>query len=142
MMFCIVDEVSGLSSGFVDCPQELIAANTPKGCLATPAEGVEVGNYLFENGKLLPIGEPPSLQHIYRRGEGWVLQQQSVEATWQAVRRQRDDLLAATDWRVVRAVETGQPLPMSWQGYRKALRDISQQQYPNNITWPALPEER
>lgn len=141
MMFCIVDEVSGLSRGFVDCPQELIAANTPKGCLATPAVGVEVGNYLFENGKLLPIGEPPSLQHVYQRGEGWVLQQ-SVADAWQAVRRQRDDLLAATDWRVVRATEIGQPLPVAWQSYRKALRDITQQADPLQIVWPVSPAEK
>lgn len=140
MRFCIVDEASSLSRGFVDCPQELAAANTPAGCIAVPAAGLEVGNYVLHQGRLLAIGEPPSPGHVYLHGQGWVLQRTAADA-WAQVRRQRDDLLAATDWRVVRATEAGQPLPAQWQSYRKALRDITQQSDPLHIVWPVAPEE-
>lgn len=140
-MYCIVDTATSLSRGFVDCPPQLLAANTPPGCVAIRAEGLEVGNYLLEEGRLISIGEPPSLQHVYRRGVGWQLQQSAGDA-WTRVRRQRDDLLAATDWRVVRAQEHGLPLDPVWIAYRQALRDITLQTDPHNIIWPQTPEER
>lgn len=99
-----------------------------------------MGNYLLEEGRLISIGEPPSLQHVYRRGVGWQLQQSAGDA-WTRVRRQRDDLLAATDWRVVRAAEVGSVLGIDWQAYRQALRDVTQQPDPLQIVWPKAPTE-
>ena len=55
------------------------------------------------------------------------------------MRTRRDALLAATDWRVVQAMEQGQPLAPDWQAYRQALRDITHQQDPQHIIWPAEP---
>lgn len=60
-------------------------------------------------------------------------------AAWEHVRAQRDQLLAATDWRVVRAQEQGAPLDSAWIEYRQALRDITQQPDPHNIIWPQTP---
>lgn len=53
-----------------------------------------------------------------------------------AVRRKRDALLAASDWVVTRAVETGTPVPAEWSEYRQALRDITEQA---EIIWPDKP---
>lgn len=63
-----------------------------------------------------------------------------LEAAWAAVRSQREALLAKTDWTQLPDISPARQL--IWQPYRKALRDITQQQDPHNITWPALPEER
>lgn len=53
----------------------------------------------------------------------------------------RDALLAATDWRVTRAMEAGQALPAPWVAYRQALRDVPEQpNFPGDITWPTPPE--
>ena len=55
---------------------------------------------------------------------------------WNQVRFQRNDRLAATDWRA------GSDLTLSdeWKAYRQALRDIpSSQSDPDNITWPTEP---
>lgn len=38
--------------------------------------------------------------------------------------RQAREALAATDWRVVRAAETGEPVPTAWRTYRDALRAV------------------
>ena len=60
---------------------------------------------------------------------------------WARVRRQRDRLIAATDWRVIVASESdeGSDLPTKWKTYRTNLRDITEQADPDNITWPTEP---
>lgn len=57
-----------------------------------------------------------------------------------AVRIERDRRLAATDWRVIKAVETNTPLASDWETYRQALRDVpSQPGFPETVTWPVEP---
>jgi len=65
------------------------------------------------------------------------------EATWAAgandrqaaeVRKERDALLAATDWRASSDVA----LSTEWRTYRQALRDVPSQ-LPGAITWPTEP---
>lgn len=57
-----------------------------------------------------------------------------------AIRRQRDQLLAETDWVTTKAFESGAPADPQWIEYRQALRDM-----PNNyvvgqpIVWPTAP---
>ena len=60
---------------------------------------------------------------------------------WANVRRQRDVKIASTDWRVIVASESdeGSDLPAKWKTYRTALRDITDQSNPDNITWPTEP---
>ena len=58
---------------------------------------------------------------------------------WRYVRNKRDDLLAKTDWVVTRASETGVAETDAWKTYRQALRDITTQSDPFNITWPTEP---
>ena len=60
---------------------------------------------------------------------------------WVNVRRQRDRLIAETDWRVILASESdeGSDLPTKWKTYRTDLRDVPSQADPDNITWPTKP---
>ena len=60
---------------------------------------------------------------------------------WVNVRRQRDRLIAETDWRVIVASESdeGSDLPSKWKTYRTNLRDVPSQADPDNITWPTKP---
>jgi len=58
---------------------------------------------------------------------------------WQYVRNERDDLLAKTDWVAARASETGVAVSDDWKTYRQALRDITTQSNPWDITWPTKP---
>lgn len=57
-----------------------------------------------------------------------------------AIRRQRDQLLAETDWVTTKAFESGAPADPQWVEYRQALRDM-----PNNyvvgqpMVWPTAP---
>ena len=58
---------------------------------------------------------------------------------WQDVRNQRNSLLAQTDWVVTKASETGVAETDAWKTYRQALRDVTTQSDPDNITWPTEP---
>ena len=40
------------------------------------------------------------------------------------LRVERDAMLKQTDWVVIRAQESGQPVPAEWVTYRQALRDL------------------
>ncbi len=54
---------------------------------------------------------------------------------WRYVRRERNALLAASDWRA----STDVTLSDDWRTYRQALRDVPTQSDPDNITWPTKP---
>lgn len=57
------------------------------------------------------------------------------------VRRVRDELLAKTDWRVLRATESAVSADPAWSAYRQALRDITAHAgFPWAVTWPSEPE--
>lgn len=54
-----------------------------------------------------------------------------------SVREQRNAKLAATDWVVIKALETGTPVPADVAAERQALRDITTQAgFPWNVSWP------
>ncbi len=55
----------------------------------------------------------------------------------EAVRRQRNSLLAGTDWMALSDVTMSDTMTT----YRQALRDIpSQAGFPASVTWPTKPE--
>ena len=54
---------------------------------------------------------------------------------WIKVRRKRDSLLEETDWRA----SSDLTLSDDWKTYRQALRDITTQTDPYNISWPTEP---
>jgi hypothetical protein len=56
-------------------------------------------------------------------------------AKWVNVRMERDMLLQQTDWRA----SSDLTLSDAWKTYRQALRDITTQSDPFNITWPTAP---
>ena len=57
------------------------------------------------------------------------------------LRRQRDNLLAGSDWIVAMHTEIGTDIPVQWKTYRQALRDITAQEtFPQSVVWPNEPE--
>ena len=56
-------------------------------------------------------------------------------AQWSNVRMNRDKLLQETDWRA----SSDLTLSDAWKTYRQALRDITTQSDPFNITYPTAP---
>lgn len=121
------------------------------------------------NGLVLAVygsdGDPPNTPHTLHEIQGWegmpaapsprhVLEwnngairwkdPRTASQAWAEVRAQRDALLAGTDKHWIRAQElAGQVLAAwpngAWAAYRQALRDITNQPDPFNITWPTPP---
>jgi hypothetical protein len=58
----------------------------------------------------------------------------------QALRSERDGLLAESDWIVSKSYEQQNPVPDEWVDYRQKLRDLpTQQNFPYDIIWPLKP---
>lgn len=71
----------------------------------------------------------------------WVVEQKPLTEAERNIRNKRDSLLVGTDWIVIKAYERNENIPMTWEIYRQALRDIpTQEGFPYNVTWPSKPE--
>ena len=80
----------------------------------------------------------PSEYHIFNYATKQWVDPRTTETEWPLVRAKRDELLTQTDWVAARAYERGEPVPQNYVVYRQALRDITNQPDPFNITWPVL----
>jgi len=59
------------------------------------------------------------------------------EALCVETRTERDTLIRACDWRVL----PDQPVSQPWLDYRRALRDVPQQEgFPFEVVWPRMPD--
>ena len=56
---------------------------------------------------------------------------------WKVVRKQRDDLLIASDW--TQGADVPSTIKTPWATSRASLRDVPTQSDPDNITWPTKP---
>lgn len=83
----------------------------------------------------------PSKGHALKLSGGSVLwvDLRSSGDVWVDVRAKRDGILNDTDWMVLRSMERSTPLSVGWRSYRQALRDITDQPDPFNISWPTPP---
>ena len=59
---------------------------------------------------------------------------------WVALRTKRDQLLAETDWEIVKHKELGTTIPAALKTYRQELRDLpANTSDPANPSWPVKP---
>ena len=75
-------------------------------------------------------------------GSNWILLDRSENeriGQWAIVRSIRNDKLSKSDVQIIRAFEDGTEIPQEWREYRQALRDITNQENPWYIEWPAEP---
>lgn len=118
--------------------EELQEANPGKLCLID--ENGSVGDYLdAENILQTPPPAPGPYHEFDYDSLTWVPQ---TSIMWEVVRNQRGALIAASDWVILRAMDTGTPVPQAWLDYRQALRDIPETCVdPFNVTWPEIPND-
>ena len=70
----------------------------------------------------------------------YALEELPLDQAEQNVRSRRDNLLAETDWLVIKSYERSENIPAEWELYRQALRDITEQAgFPYEVTWPTKP---
>lgn len=93
----------------------------------------------IENGQVIPL-TAEEIAELEAREAAW--EAGANDRAAEEVRKERDRLLAETDWVVIRSVEnSGKPVSAAMKAYRQALRDLDQQAgWPANITWPVKPE--
>lgn len=70
-------------------------------------------------------------------GNNFIPPQRDPKVAWAEIRTQRNERLAACDWTQLPDAPVN---VLPWAIYRQALRDITQQTDPFNITWPQEPE--
>jgi hypothetical protein len=63
------------------------------------------------------------------------------DAKWDRVRGDRNRRLSECDWTAVSDNQLTAAQHTAWEIYRQALRDITTQADPDNVTWPTPPEE-
>jgi hypothetical protein len=68
-----------------------------------------------------------------------VVQSGEIPEQWKIVRGERDAKLQSCDWTVLPDVPMSDAKREEWETYRQALRDITDQSDPFNITWPTPP---
>lgn len=65
---------------------------------------------------------------------------EAAATAWEAFRAERDRRIAATDWVILRNLETSEPVPQEWLDYRQALRDLPETTAdPAKPVWPKAP---
>ena len=94
--------------------------------------------HIYVSGTITDTNQPIFPPELYMEWDydqnRWV-SIKTAEIQWGIVREERNKLLAETDWMGMSDVA----MTTRWQTYRQALRDITTQSDPFNITWPTKP---
>lgn len=94
--------------------------------------------HIYVSGTITDTNQPifpPELYMEWDYGQNKWVSTKTTEIQWGIVREERNKLLAETDWMGLSDVA----MTTRWQTYRQALRDITTQSDPFNITWPTKP---
>lgn len=119
------------------CPADMLHLQKQPG-LQLVIGKADYKTQFVSGGQLRSMPPRPGPHHSFcHKRKDWVLDDAKA---WAAVRLERDRLLASTDWRLLRAAETGVPVEPEWLAYRQALRDVTTQVYALSIQWPARPD--
>ena len=102
-----------------------------------PPQHIDIDQHYWDGSAIASKPPRPSQDHDFDyTDKTWKM---NTTKAWSRVRRERDGLLQQTDWTVLKTGEQGSKLPKEWKDYRQALRDITLQPDPTNITWPVKP---
>ena len=81
------------------------------------------------------VGTQPTEEQIQTEVE-----RLTAEVPWNELRAKRDQMLAATDWEIVKHKELGTNIPTALKTYRQELRDLpANTSDPANPSWPIKP---
>ena len=83
----------------------------------------------------LTSGSQPTQEQIDAK-----LAELSTSEPLNRLRLRRNEMLQTSDWRVIKATETGIAMSNEWKTYRQSLRDITQHyQNLDDVVWPTEP---
>lgn len=91
----------------------------------------------YWDGAVKPLPVQPSPNHIFDYTAKQWIDPRTNDTQWPIVRRERDKRLADCDW--TQLPDVARITAEMWASYRQALRDITTQADPFNISWPVQP---
>jgi hypothetical protein len=98
--------------------------------------------YYIDNREPFLIPDAPNDYSKFDHDTKQWVKRQTDEQRWDMVRFVRYKKLESSDWTDTLSAKSrlGDSLYEQWQTYRQALRDITTQADPFNITWPTPPQ--
>lgn len=90
--------------------------------------------------KIIPVENDPNFGKPFWKAIGMTEEeanQVNSDYKWHLVRVERDLRISKTDW--VSGEDVPQSIKDAYFPYRQALRDITEQEDPDNIVWPDKP---
>jgi hypothetical protein len=94
--------------------------------------------YHLENGVLTETPASPGPTYNFDYTHNVWKDSRTINDVWTEVKQKRNLLISSSDW--TQLSDIPQALKDKWIVYRQALRDITTQQDPYNITWPTPPQ--
>ena len=134
------NKVLGHGTDMASSIEEIAQNHTPHTVLEVSKDSVTVPlpAYWDPSVGIVSLPAAPSINHVFDYDTlSWV---PDMDSAWRRFRKERDRLLALTDWRSARAFEENRKLHPQWIAYRQALRDITSTGDPLNPNWPEMPD--
>jgi hypothetical protein len=110
------------------------------------SEPIDDSKYYIDpqSQQIVAFPEKPNQYHTWnwttKTWQDLRTEQQKYSQAAREIQRQRAQLLASSDWVVIKAMDQGTQVPEAWSTYRQQLRDITQQTgYPFTVVWPTAP---
>lgn len=107
---------------------EAVASGLTRGALTSPVE-------------CWPAAPNSACALVFNAGALDWLDPRTEEQAWADVRAEREPKFIPGDKVALRAFSQGAAMPTEWATYQQALRDITTQNDPFNITWPTPPAD-
>jgi len=121
----------------VSCPKSLITLQYNIDTESYIEGSYNDSKYYIENNIPILIPEPSNEYVIFNYDTKQWYDPRTIETEWDVIRNKRDNLLQTSDWTQLPDVPI--TTKEAWATYRQALRDITNQSDPFNITWPTVP---
>jgi hypothetical protein len=141
----LIFDITGLYSGRISQPAEFLPLIMPTTRAVEseidPAKGVylDLKDYSVREYTAEENWELSNLKEgwVWKMPERIAVDTRTTETELAAIRNKRNQLLIASDWTQLPDVPLA--IRTAWATYRQALRDVTLQPDPFNITWPISP---
>lgn len=128
-------DANGVPSGTYSGLAEIVNRNCEGWATVQGPPGGDWWDSELSQWKVKPA--QPDKYHVFNYVTKQWIDPRTEQTQWPVVRRQRDALLAQSDWTQLPDV----PLATkeTWAIYRQALRDVTLQPDPFSVVWPVAP---
>lgn len=138
MKATIFKQTTGQILRVIDVPEDFVANNIQSG--EDWIEGLYLDDEFYIQNRLpVQIPTKPSAHHVFDFAAKQWVDPRTNETEWRNVRQKRDTKLRDSDWTQIPDSALAAQKKQEWATFRQALRDITNQPDPFNISWPAKP---